>query len=317
VEKCWFDRIGSLIPIRFTLTALGYQAIEWPRSTKCFRTPAHGYSCTATTVTYSPPWSLCPFPAMPSVPMISPRSLARDNRFALFLIFGLRITNEYTVLLVNGSIYAPPRASGLILISACIKDGFVCRRKPQPQTLTASRAAQTATATTTTTSTSHISPQLRKKNVVRKLQPVRARLARRQRHLLKHWRRRAALDIRGPSCCQWIWKWCSRWWRQRSQRWRCRRPQRDHLSYHGLPPERAERVGRRRAGPPVLQDRHGRAAAAPAHGVLRLAPTHRRAHRLGRRRAAHRGNALSIAAAGAAKLASHWTRPRVRRPSNC
>lgn len=145
------------------------------------------------------------------------------------------------------------------------------------------------------------------RNYVRKLQSVRARLARQQR-VLKPRSRRAALHLRGPpddqrgqSKC-----YCSRFRPRFSGRSRSSpRPERDGIPHHRLPSERVERVGRRRARTPMVQDRHGRAATAAAHRLLRRPATHRRDRRLGRQ-SSERGNAWLAATAISTNLASHW-----------
>lgn len=147
------------------------------------------------------------------------------------------------------------------------------------------------------------------KNVC-KLQSVRARLARQQR-ALDPWSRRAALHLRGPpndqrrQCKRHHCHCCPR----RSGRPRTR-PQRDGIPHHRLPSERAECVSRRRARTPMVQNRHGHAATAAAHRLLRRPTTHRRDRRLGRQ-SSERGNARFAAAAGSTNLASHWARSRV------
>ena len=111
---------------------------------------------------------------------------------------------------------------------------------------------------------------------VRKLQPVRARLARWQcaieRWALGNSVGAVALDLWGPPWGQPV--------RPRPRATQQPRARLGDVLHHRLPPERPERFGHRRSRTPVLQDRHGSGAAAQ-HGVLRRPPTHCRARRLG------------------------------------
>jgi hypothetical protein len=142
---------------------------------------------------------------------------------------------------------------------------------------------------------------------VRELQPVRARMARRQRAVVEQRRwgkpvgRTRAIGIRSPpgECTP---------LGQRPAQSTCARL--DRLLHHRLASERVERVRRRRTWSPVLQDRDGPGAAA-SHDVLRRPPAHRRDRRLGGL-AVDRGDARPATATGAANVATHRVRPRVR-----